>query len=386
MTAATSGATTPIVAGFYPDPTVCRNADDYYLAHSSFEYFPGVPIWHSRDLLHWTQIGHVLNRPSQLARLERRGSSGLWAGTLRHHDGRFWYVTTNTSDFDAGQLIVWAEDPAGPWSDPVHVPHAYGIDPDLAWDGDQCYLTWNAWPSAQGGHGGVMQARLDIGTGRLLEPAYPVWQGSGLDVPEGPHLYEVDGFWYLLLAEGGTERGHVVTVSRGAHPWGPFTGCPSNPILTHRSSNHPVQNTGHADLVRVPDGGWAAAYLGVRPRVSTSWVERRFSPGWTGWTDGRSSSRTATRSRRRRPGSSTTSTSPTSTCGGWCRALSRQPPLSWIRPEACWSCPRRATQAMRRVRRVCCVAAYETFAGRRRRRCKAPADSCCESTTGMPTD
>ena len=111
MTIIASGATTPIVPGFYPDPTICRVGDDYYLAHSSFEYFPGVPIWHSRDLLRWTQIGHVLTRRSQLARLERRGSSGLFAGTLRHHDGQFWYVTTNTSDFDAGQLLVWADDP-----------------------------------------------------------------------------------------------------------------------------------------------------------------------------------------------------------------------------------------------------------------------------------
>jgi hypothetical protein len=266
MTIITSGATTPIVPGFYPDPTICRVGDDYYLAHSSFEYFPAVPIWQSRDLLRWIQIGHVLTRRSQLARLERRGSSGLFAGTLRHHDGKFWYVTTNTSDFDAGQLLVWAANPAGPWSDPVHIPEASGIDPDITWADGQCYLTWNAWPSSPGSDGGIYQARLDVETGRLLEPAYPVWQGSGLDVPEGPHLYDVDGRWYLLLAEGGTERGHVVTVARGPHPSGPFEGCPGNPILTHRSSTHPVQNTGHADLVRTSSGEWAAVYLGARPR------------------------------------------------------------------------------------------------------------------------
>jgi xylan 1,4-beta-xylosidase len=264
MTTAASAATTPIVPGFYPDPTICRVGDEYYLAHSSFEYFPGVPIWHSRDLLRWTQIGHVLTRGSQLTGLERRGSSGLWAGTLRHHDGRFWYVTTNTSDFDAGQFLVWAEDPAGPWSDPVHVPEAYGIDPDIAWADGHCYLTWNAWPSARG-EGGIAQARLDVKTGLLLEPAYLIWQGSGLGTPEGPHLYEVDGTWYLLLADGGTERGHLTSVARGSHPSGPFEECPANPILTHRSSTHPVQNVGHADLVRTPSGGWAAVYLGVRP-------------------------------------------------------------------------------------------------------------------------
>ena len=265
MTAATSGSTTPIVPGFYPDPTICRVGDDYYLAHSSFEYVPGVPIWHSRDLLRWTQIGHVLTRSGRLTRVERRGSSGVWAGTLRHHEGRFWYVTTNTSDSDGGQILVWAENPAGPWSDPVHIPEVYGIDPDIAWDDGDCYITWNAWPSARSDDGGIFQARLDVETGRLLELAYPVWQGSGLDIPEGPHLYEMEGTWYLLLAEGGTERGHAVSIARGPSPSGPFAGCPANPIFTHRSSTRPVQNVGHADLVRAPDGGWAAVYLGVRP-------------------------------------------------------------------------------------------------------------------------
>ena len=121
----------PIVPGFYPDPTICRVGDDYYLAHSSFEYFPGVPIWHSRDLLRWTQIGHILTRRSQFVRGDGRPSNGIYAGTLRHHEGRFWYITTNVSDYDAGQLIVQADDPAGPWTEPVRVPEAIGIDPDL---------------------------------------------------------------------------------------------------------------------------------------------------------------------------------------------------------------------------------------------------------------
>lgn len=253
----------PIVSGFHPDPTICRVGDDYYLAHSSFEYFPCVPLWHSRDLLTWTQIGHVLTRRSQFARGDGRPSGGIYAGTLRHHDGLFWYVTTNVGDWDGGQLIVHADDPAGPWSDPVWVPQAIGIDPDLAWDDDgQCYLTW----AAMGGEWGIRQARIDLTTGRFLEPAYAVWQGSGLAAAEGPHLYQVDGWWYLLLAEGGTERGHAVTIARGPHPSGPFEGCPANPILSHRSTVHPVQNTGHADLVRAPGGDWAAVYLGVRPQ------------------------------------------------------------------------------------------------------------------------
>jgi xylan 1,4-beta-xylosidase len=261
-----NSATTPIVSGFYPDPTICRVADDYYLAHSSFEYFPGVPIWHSRDLTHWMQIGHVLTRRSQFVRGDCPPSSGLYAGTLRHHDGHFWYVTTNVSDYDAGQLIVQSDDPAGPWSGPVHVPEAIGIDPDLAWDNHgQCFLTWKAM-SFTDGEVGILQARLDPTSGRFLGPAYPVWQGSGMGSAEGPHLYQLDDQWYLLLAEGGTERGHSVTVARGPSPTGPFEGNPANPILSHRSSSHPTQNTGHADLVSTPDGGWAAVYLGTRPR------------------------------------------------------------------------------------------------------------------------
>ena len=190
--------------------------------------------------------------------------------TLRHHDGRFWYVTTNVSDFDAGQLIVHAEDPAGPWSEPVFVPEAIGIDPDLAWDEDgQCYLTWKAM-SFTDGEVGILQAPLDPPTGRLLDPAYPVWQGSGLAAAEGPHLYQIDE---LLVPRPGRGR-HRTRPRRHRRPQphacGPFEGCPANPILTHRSTTHPVQNTGHADLVA--DGRtatWAAVYLGVRPRGST---------------------------------------------------------------------------------------------------------------------
>ncbi|MEU6904180.1 family 43 glycosylhydrolase [Streptomyces coeruleorubidus] len=265
-----NSAFVPIVPGAHPDPTICCVGEDYYLAHSSFEYFPGVPLWHSRDLVSWTRIGHILTRRSQFVRGDARPSSGLYAGTLRHHDGRFWYVTTNVSDYLSGQVLVHAEDPAGPWSDPVHVSGALGIDPDIVWDEDgRCYLTWTAL-SANDGEGGILQAPLDTATGKLLDQPYRVWQGTGeMGAVEGPHLYPIDGHWYLVLAEGGTERGHAVTVARAPHPAGPFTGCPGNPVLTHRSTSHPTQNTGHADLVRTTDGGWAAVYLGVRPQGPT---------------------------------------------------------------------------------------------------------------------
>ncbi len=264
-----SGAIQPILPGFHPDPTICRVGEDYYLATSSFEYFPGAPIFHSRDLLSWTQIGNILTTREQF-RLRTPGpSAGIYGSTLRHHDGRFWFITTNVSDFDVGQVIVHAEDPAGPWSEPVFVPGAIGIDPDLSWDDDgQCYLTWHVLDFVVGGQG-IRQARIDLESGEMLESAYPVWQGSGMQAAEGPHLHRIGDYWYLLLAEGGTERGHCVTVARAAHPTGPFESCPSNPILTHRSTSHPVQSVGHADLVQAPDGSWAMVHLGTRPRGST---------------------------------------------------------------------------------------------------------------------
>jgi hypothetical protein len=266
---AANGAVQPILPGFYPDPTICRAGEDFYLATSSFEYFPGAPIFHSRDLVNWTQIGNILTTREQF-RLETPGpSTGIYGSTLRHHDGRFWFITTNISDFASGQVIVHAENPAGPWSTPVFVPDATGIDPDLTWDDEgQCFLTWHVLDFTVGGQG-IRQAPIDPHTGALLAPDYPVWQGTGMQAAEGPHLYHIGDYWYILLAEGGTERGHCVTAARAPSPAGPFEPCPWNPIFTHRSTSHPVQSVGHADLVEGPDGQWAVVYLGARPRGST---------------------------------------------------------------------------------------------------------------------
>lgn len=252
----------PVIPGFHPDPSVCRVGDDYYLACSSFEYAPGVPLFHSRDLVHWTQIGNVLDRPGQLhLPLDTPASGGVYAPTLRHHDGRFWLIVTNVA---VGNLLFTATDPAGPWSDPLPLPGVPGIDPDLAWDEDgACYCTV----------AGVRQVRIDPHTGETLGPLRPLWSGPpGAKAPEAPHLYRIGEHWYLLIAEGGTERGHGVSIARGPSPAGPFEPCPDNPVLTHRGLDHPVQNTGHADLVQSPDGSWWMVFLGVRPGGG--------SPGW----------------------------------------------------------------------------------------------------------
>lgn len=264
-----AAADRPAIAGFFPDPTLCRRGTELFLAHSSFEYFPGAPIFSSSDLLDWTAIGNILTRRSQFDRGDGRASGGIFGSTLRYHDGLFWFITTNMSRPGSGHTVVHSDDPAGPWSEPVFIVGAIGIDPDLAWDDDgSCYLSYVGFgPTPE--QSGIVQARVDLATGTLLDTPTQLWQGTGMAYPEGPHLYRRGDYWYLLLAEGGTERGHSVTVARGPSPSGPFEPCPSNPVLTHRGWQHPVQNVGHADLVELADGSWAAAYLGVRPRGVT---------------------------------------------------------------------------------------------------------------------
>lgn len=244
-----------MLPGFYPDPSVCRVGEDYYLVTSSFEYFPGVPLFHSRDLVHWTQLGHCLTRPSQLPLTGAAASGGIFAPTIRHHDGVFFMTTTNVSA--GGNFIVTATDPRGPWSDPIPVAQE-GIDPSLFFDRDGSVLFTTS-------SGGALQSRIDLATGRLLSDPEVVWGGTGGQYPEGPHLYFRNGWYYLLLSEGGTEYGHMITMARSRSPWGPFEPCARNPLLTHRSLKSPIQALGHADLVETPDGAWFAVSLGVRP-------------------------------------------------------------------------------------------------------------------------
>lgn len=250
----------PVIAGFHPDPSVCRVGGDYYLVCSSFEYFPGVPLFHSRDLMTWRQIGNVLDRPGQLPfGDDLPASAGVYAPTIRYHDGRFWVITTITGG--AGNVLVTADDAGGPWSDPVRIDLP-GIDPSLAWDEDG-----TCWCTVSGS--GLHLARIDPGTGRVLDGPWPLWSGTGMQYPEAPHLYRIGAWWYLLIAEGGTERGHSVSIARARSPRGPFEPAPGNPVLSHRSTDRPVQSTGHADLVQATDGRWWMVLLGTRPRGRT---------------------------------------------------------------------------------------------------------------------
>lgn len=254
----------PVVSGFNADPSICRVGDDYYLVSSTFEYFPGVPVFHSKDLVHWRLIGHALTRASQVPLAGLPSSKGIFAPTIRYHDGTFYMITTNMEG--GGSFYVTASDPAGEWSEPVWLKEpVFTMDPSLFFDDDgKVYYTRHG----EGRHGGVFQAEIDLASGTLKEPPRLIWKGTGGIWPEGPHLYKKDGFYYLLISEGGTSYEHEVTVARSKSPWGPFEANPSNPIITHRYiPEHPFQALGHADLVQVPSGAWFMVMLGIRPTV-----------------------------------------------------------------------------------------------------------------------
>jgi len=265
--------TNPIIPGFHPDPSICRVGQDYFLVMSSFEYFPGVPLFHSRDLVHWRQIGHVLTRPSQLSFAHWRPSGGIFAPTIRYHEGTFYMITTNMSG--GGNFYVRTQDPLGEWSDPVWLDDRGGFDPSLFFDDDgRVYVSSTEilhFPlpdeiDLAAPFWGIQQSEIDITTGRLLTEPQRIWAGTGGRSPEGPHLYRINGRHYLLIAEGGTEHGHMVTIARSVTPWGPWESCPHNPILTHRSFHSPFQALGHADLFEAHNGSWWLVCLGVRPQ------------------------------------------------------------------------------------------------------------------------
>jgi len=250
----------PIISGCYPDPSICRVGDDYYMVHSSFEFFPGVPIFHSKDLVHWRQIGHCLTHKSQLKLDRVRASGGIYAPTIRYYEGTFYMITTGVDC--GGNFYVTAKNPAGPWSEPVWLDRS-GMDPSLFFDDDG--IVYYTRHEGQG-DGYIAQRTLNLETGKLEGPLKKVWGGTGGVWAEGPHIYKVNGKYYLMISEGGTSYDHMVTVARSDSPWGPFESNPDNPIFTHRNRpKHPIQALGHADMVETPDGWWMVC-LGIRPQ------------------------------------------------------------------------------------------------------------------------
>ena len=261
----------PILPGFYPDPSICRVGDDYYLVTSTFAYFPGVPIFHSKDLVHWEQIGNILDREEQLNLTGAKQSWGIYAPTIRYHNNTFYMITTNVGN--GGNFIVTAANPAGPWSNPYFLEGAEGIDPSLFFDDDgKCYYTGTKGRregSKYYGDNEIFVQELDLENRKLTGESYVLWHGALRDVAwsEAPHLYKKDGRYYLMIAEAGTGHEHAVTIASGTSLTEPFVGYQCNPILTHRhlGRNYPIVNVGHADIVETQNGEWYMVVLASRP-------------------------------------------------------------------------------------------------------------------------
>lgn len=266
-------AKNPILSGFYPDPSICAVGDDYYIVNSSFAYFPGLPIMHSKDLANWEQIGNVLDRNSQLPLNNADVSQGLFAPTIRYNekDKLFYVICTNVSY--GGNFIVTAEKPEGPWSEPHYIEGADGIDPSLFFDSDgKCYYI-GTHPNPEGckynGDWYIYIQEIDIKNFKLVGEHKNVWNGAmkGVHWPEGPHLYKIGEYYYILHAEGGTGPEHAISVARSKNVFGPYENNFCNPIFTHRhlGTRYPIKYVGHGDMFQTSNGDWYIVMLAVRP-------------------------------------------------------------------------------------------------------------------------
>lgn len=264
----------PILPGFHPDPSICRVGDDYYIANSTFEWFPGVPLHHSRDLIHWRPIGHVL---TERRLLDLRGvidSAGVWAPSLSHSDGRFWLVYTNLVNTGMGRpfkdiriFITTATDIMGPWSDPVRMD-AVGFDPSIFHDSNgRKYLLNMEWDFRKDQYrfGGIVLQEFDPSTLRLIGERRKILRKTQI-LTEGPNLYQQDGWYYLMLAEGGTGWNHGISAARSRDVFGPYELDPQSSVLTTREhEGHWLQKAGHGEIVETQEGEWFLAHLGSRP-------------------------------------------------------------------------------------------------------------------------
>ena len=283
----------PVLSGFYPDPSVCRVDDDYYLINSTFAFFPAVPIFHSKNLTDWTQIGNILDRPSQV-KLESCGhSQGIFAPTITFYNGMFYMITTNVSG--GGNFIVTAKKPEGPWSEPYYLgENVKGIDPNLFFDDNgTCYYVGTQERREGGKYYGdneIWIQELDLKTMKLVGESTAIWHGFMKDAvwPEGPHIYKKDGFYYLLYAESGTAFHHCIAVARSRNILGPYEGNKSNPIFTHRhlGRNFPITCVGHADLVDDGNGNWYMLMLACRPEKGYTLMGRETFIADVKWEDG----------------------------------------------------------------------------------------------------
>jgi Beta-xylosidase len=259
----------PILSGFNPDPSICKVGDDYYLVTSSFVWFPGIPIYHSKDLVNWELIGHGITRPGQVNFDGVKDRNGIWAVTIRYHDGLFYLITTASTC--GGNFYITAKNPAGPWSDPVWLKNAPGIDTSLMWDDNgKCYYSGNIWgfEGAKSGQCAVWSQELDVKNKALVGERKFMSFGHANNAAntEAPHVYKIGQKYLLVTAEGGTDMYHAVTVHHGDSVLGTFKSDKINPVLTHRQlgKDYPIQAVGHADLVQTQNGDWWAVVLGKR--------------------------------------------------------------------------------------------------------------------------
>lgn len=257
----------PIIPGFYPDPSICRVGDDYYIANSSFELCPGIPIFHSKDLAHWKQISYAMTPENGFYTDANLYSGGVMAPTIRYHKGTFYIINCNFGD--KGNFIVTAKDPKGPWSEPHWITDIHDIDCSIFFDeDDKCYLVSPGEDKDQDNNKAFYLTPYDIENFRVCGERKKIWNSAmrGAWAPEAPHIYHVGDYYYLMIAEGGTEHNHSVMIARSKTIDGWYEGNPANPVLTHRHLgwDYPIENIGHADLVETQTGKWYAVMLGVR--------------------------------------------------------------------------------------------------------------------------
>lgn len=268
----------PLLSGMYPDPSVCRKGDDYYLVTSSFEFFPGIPLFHSKDFVHWEQIGYCLSRPEQLNLDRVKPSKGIYASTIRYNETQniFYVVTTLVQDppyWGNKTFYVTAEHPEGEWSDIHIIEGAESIDPTIFFDGDKTWYLGNLRPypnEPKREDRWIWLQELDLTHDKLIGERFILRKDGALYnavAPEGPHLYKIWGWYYLMIAEGGTDYNHAETIFRSKNVTGPYEPNPRNPLITHRNlrRDYPINSTGHADLIELSNGEWWSVLLASRP-------------------------------------------------------------------------------------------------------------------------
>lgn len=261
----------PIIPGFYPDPSICRVEDDYYIVCSSFELYPGLPLFHSRDLMHWEQVCNVMTKENGFHVESSYGGGGVMAPTIRYYKGSYYIMNCNFSH--RGNYIVTAERPEGPWSEPHWLDDVPGIDASLFFDNDgSCYVVGTGEvlyeEKSEKKTRGIWVAEYDIRHFKMKGKPVTIFFSALRDAadPEAPHLYHIGEYYYLIIAEGGTNQHHCVVVARSKELFGLFENNPDNPVMTHRMMGTYAQitNVGHADLVETQDGKWYAVMLASR--------------------------------------------------------------------------------------------------------------------------